>query len=180
VNVTRFLDRLFRGVEILMAVLLALMVSLMFLNVVLRFVFSTGFVWSEEVTRLAFIYLVYFGTIGAFRDNQHLGMDTLLEKVSPAVQKAFYAVIQLVIIWVMWLLVQGSWDLAVQNLDNRLVATQYPRALVFGAGVVTGVAIQLIAAGNLYRLFVMKRSVGDLLHVRDDAETVGGVSTSID
>ena len=177
---TRFLDRLFRGVEILMAALLALMVSLMFLNVVLRFVFSTGLVWSEEITRLAFIYLVYFGTIGAFRDNEHLGMDTLLEKVSPAVQKAFYAVIQLIIIWVMWLLVQGSWDLAVQSAADRMVATQYPRSLIFGAGVVTGVAVQLIALGNLYRMFVLKRSVGDLLHVKDDAETVGGVRTSID
>ena len=54
----RLFDHVFRGVEILMAGLLALMVSLMFLNVVLRFGFSSGFVWSEEVTRLAFIYLV--------------------------------------------------------------------------------------------------------------------------
>jgi TRAP-type C4-dicarboxylate transport system permease small subunit len=96
------------------------------------------------------------------------------------VQKVFYALIQIIIIWVMWLLVQGSWDLAVQNLADRLVATQYPRSLIFGAGVLTGVAIQLIALGNLYRLFFLKRSVGELLHVRDDAETVGGVRTSID
>ena len=179
-DVTRLFDRVFRGVEILMAVLLALMVSLMFLNVILRFVFAAGFVWSEEVTRLAFIYLVYFGTIGAFRDNQHLGMDTLLERASPTVQKVLYAVVQIIIIAVMWLLVQGSFDLAVQNLDARMVATQYPRALIFGAGVVTGVAIQLLAAVNLYRLLVMKVPVGELLLVKDDAEAAGGVRTSID
>jgi TRAP-type C4-dicarboxylate transport system permease small subunit len=151
----------------------------MFLNVVLRFVFSTGYVWSEEVTRLCFIYLVYLGTIGAFRDNRHLGMDTLLHRIPPIVQKLFYAVIQLVIIWVMWLLVQGSWDLAVQSLGDRWVATQFPRSLVFGAGVVTGVAIQVIALGNLYRLLVMKLSVEELLTIRDDSETVGA-RTSID
>lgn len=178
---TRLFDRVFRGVEILMAVLLALMVSLMFLNVILRFGFSAGFVWSEEVTRLAFIYLVYIGTIGAFRDNQHLGMDSLLERSSPLVQKVLYALVQVIIIAVMWLLVQGSTDLAVQNLDARMVATQYPRALIFAAGIVTGVAVQLLAAVNLYRLFVKKVPVSELLRVQDDAaETVGGVRTSID
>jgi TRAP-type C4-dicarboxylate transport system permease small subunit len=178
---TRLFDRVFRGVEILMAVLLTLMVSLMFLNVVLRFGFSAGFVWSEEVTRLAFIYLVYFGTIGAFRDNQHLGMDSLLERASPLVQKVLYALVQVIIIAVMWLLVQGSTDLAVQNMDARMVATQYPRALIFAAGIVTGVAIQLLAAVNLYRVLVKKVPVSELLRVQDDAaETVGGVRTSID
>lgn len=176
---TRFLDFLFRGVEILMAVLLALMVLLMFLNVVLRFAFSTGFVWSEEVTRLSFIYLVYLGTVAAFRDNRHLGVDTLLEHVPPMVQKVLYAVVQLIIIWVMWLLVQGSWDLAMQSRNDVWVATQYPRSLIMGAGVVTGVAIVLIALGNLYRLLVMKSPVAELLAVKDETSAVG-TRTSID
>jgi TRAP-type C4-dicarboxylate transport system permease small subunit len=168
--VSRFFDRVFRGVEILMAVFLATMVLLMFLNVILRFIFSTGFVWSEEITRLCFIYLVYFGTVAAYRDNQHLGVDTLIDKVPPLVQKILYTVVQLIIIWVMWLLAQGSWDLAVQNLNNRWVATQFPRALIDGVGVVTGGAIALIALGNLYRLLVQKRSVNELLAIREEAE----------
>lgn len=177
---TRFLDFLFRAVEILMAALLAVMVLLMFLNVVLRFAFSTGFVWSEEVTRLSFIYLVYLGTVAAFRDNRHLGVDTLLEHVPPAVQKVLYAVVQLIIIWVMWLLVQGSWDLAVQSRNDQWVATQYPRALIMGAGVVTGGAILLIALGNLYRLLVMKTPVADLLAIKDDNVSAAGTRASID
>jgi TRAP-type transport system small permease protein len=177
---TRFLDFLFRGVEILMAVLLALMVLLMFLNVVLRFAFSTGFVWSEEITRLSFIYLVYLGTVAAFRENRHLGVDTLLEHVPPVVQKVLYAVVQLIIIWVMWLLVQGSWDLAVQSRNDAWVATQYPRSLIMGAGVVTGVAIVLIALGNLYRLLVLKSPVAELLAIKDDDTSAAGTRASID
>ncbi len=178
---TRYLNFLFRGVEILMAVLLAVMVLLMFLNIILRFVFSTGFVWSEEITRLSFIYLVYLGTVAAFRDNRHLGVDTLLEHVPPMVQKVLYAVVQLIIIWVMWLLVQGSWDLAVQARNDVWVATQYPRSLISGVGVVTGAAVLLIALGNLYRLLVLKSPVADLLAIKDDDETSApGTRTSID
>lgn len=162
------LDNVFRFLEILMSILLLVMVGLMFMNVVLRFVLSTGFVWSEEITRLCFIYLVYLGTIGAYRDNRHLGVDTLIERVSPRMQRVFYVLIQVIVIWVMALLTKGSWDLAVQNLGDRWVATQIPRAFVFGIGVLTGVAIIALALNNLWRFYVDKLEVSDLLKVQDD------------
>lgn len=162
---TRTLNLLFRGVEILMAVFLAIMVLLVFMNVLLRYFFSSGLVWSEEVTRLCFIYLVYFGAIGAFRENRHLGVNTLLERVPSGVQKVLYLLVQLIIIWVMVLLVQGSWELAIQSANDRWVATQYPRSLVYGVGIVTGAAISLIALANLFRLFVMKLTVEELLRI---------------
>lgn len=174
---TNFVDKLFKAVNVLMAVFLALMVGMMFMNVLLRFVFSIGLVWSEEIARLCFIYLVYFGTIGAFRDNQHLGVDTLLDKVPPKVKVALYAIVQVLIVWVMWMLVRGSWDLSVQNLNDRWTATHYPRALIFGAGVVTGAAIMLLGIANLVRLFVMKIPVDELLKIRS-AEAEAGVDAS--
>lgn len=164
----RFLNGLFRGVEIFMAILLALMILLVFANVVLRYVFSTGLVWSEEAARLCFIYLVYLGTIGAFRDNRHLGVETIMERVPPIAQKIMYVLVQGIIIWMMVLLAMGSWDLAVQSANDRWVATQFPRSLVNGIGVVTGGAIVLIALANLYRLIFMKLSVPELIAVRDE------------
>lgn len=172
------LNRLFRGVEILIGIFLAVMILLTLANVVSRFVFNTGFAWSEEVARLCFIYLVYLGTIGAFRDNRHLGVEMVIENVNPGVQKVIYVVIQGVVIWMMGWLALGSWQLAMQNINDRWVATQFPRALVSGVGVVTGVAIILIALANLYRLFVQRVPVDDLLRIRDadaanPAETAG-------
>lgn len=176
---SRSLDKLFRGVEILMAVFLAIMIALFFMNVVLRYLFSTGFAWSEEIARLCFIYLVYLGTIGAYRDNRHLGVETLINRASPGVQKVLYAAIQLIVIWLMALLTIGSWELAVQNLGDRWVATQYPRALVYGIGVVTGVSIILVAAANLYRLLVQKLSVAELMKIRD-ADADESYATELD
>lgn len=165
---SRVVDRVFRGVDVLIAGLLALMVVLTFANVVLRYAFSSGFVWSEEVTRLSFIYLVYLGAVLAFRDNEHLGVDTLIGKASPLAQKVLYVVIQVVVIWVSWLLLQGSWDLAVQNINDRWTATQFPSALVSGVGVLTGGAIALLCLANLVRLLVLKQTVTDLMRPKDE------------
>lgn len=163
-------NTLFRGIEVLIALFLAVMIALVFINVVLRYGFSMGFAWSEEISRLCFIYLVYLGAIGAMRDNQHLIIDSILTRIPPRAQKAVFLLVQAGIIWVMVVLSIGSWQLVVQNLGDRWVATQFPVFLVFGVGLVTGVAIVLLSLANIYRLVALKQSVIELISVRHEAE----------
>jgi TRAP-type C4-dicarboxylate transport system permease small subunit len=164
-------NALFRGIELLIAFFLAVMITLVFANVVLRYCFSTGFAWSEEVARLCFIYLVYLGSIGAMRDNQHLGLDTVLSRTSENAQKVIYFLVQVATIWVMVILTQGSWLLVIQNLADRWVATQLPVSLVYGVGLITGIAIIILALTNIYRLVVLKMSVSALLSIRDESNS---------
>lgn len=164
------LNLLFRSIEALMAFFLAVMIVLVFTNVVLRYVFSTGFEWSEEIARLCFIYLVYLGAIGAMRENQHLIIDSVLSRIPDIWQKVIYFLVQAGIIWMMVVLIRGSWQLVMQNLGDRWVATQFPIYLVYAVGLVTGVSIIVIALANLYRLIVLKRPVSELLSVRHEPE----------
>jgi TRAP-type C4-dicarboxylate transport system permease small subunit len=174
----KFFDTLFKGVEILIAVLLASMIIILFMNVVLRYVFSKGFAWSEEIARLCFIYLVYLGSIGAMRDNRHLLIETVLVRIPPLAQKVLYAVLQAVIIWLMYILTAGSWSLAAQNFNNRWVVTQFPSFLVWGVGVLTGVSIIIIALANLFRLIILKLSVEELIKIYDDSEEMADAASS--
>lgn len=162
------LDALFRAVEILIAVFLAVMIFLVFMNVVFRYLFSRGFAWSEEVARLCFIYLVYLGAIGAARDNRHLLVESVLSRVPEAAQKIIYLAVQCVIIWLMALLASGSFALAKQNLKDSMVATGYPVFLIHGIGVITGAAIIIISVANIYRMFVLKTPVIKLISARDE------------
>ena len=164
------LNLLFRSIEALMAFFLAVMIVLVFTNVVLRYVFSTGFEWSEEIARLCFIYLVYLGAIGAMRENQHLIIDSVLSRIPDIWQKVIYFLVQAGIIWMMVVLIRGSWQLVMQNLGDRWVATQFPIYLVYAVGLITGVSIIVIALANLYRLIVLKRPVSELLSVRHEPE----------
>lgn len=75
-------DKLFRSIEILIAIFLGAMIFFTFMNVVLR-QFGIGFPWSEEIARICFIYLIYLGAIIAARENQHLMIDTLICKLPP-------------------------------------------------------------------------------------------------
>ncbi|MDR2445252.1 MAG: TRAP transporter small permease [Spirochaetaceae bacterium] len=166
----KFLGILFKVVEILIAFFLTVMIILVFMNVVFRYLFSKGFAWSEEIARLCFIYLVYLGSIGAMKDNQHLIIDSILSRVPVIAQRIIYLLVQFGIIWLMFILARGSWLLMMQNFRDRWVATQFPTFMVYFAGLITGIAISIIALANIFRLIVMKMSVSDLLKIRDDSE----------
>lgn len=166
----KVLDTLFKGIEILIAFFLAVMITLVFANVVLRYLFSRGFAWSEEIARLCFIYLVYLGSIGAMRDNRHLLIDSFLGRIPVLCQKIIYALVQICIIWLMGILTAGSWGLAAQNLHDKWVTTHFPTFLVYTAGIITGVAIGIIALANMFRMFVLKIPVPELIKIRDDPD----------
>jgi TRAP-type C4-dicarboxylate transport system permease small subunit len=168
----KFLNTLFRVIEIMIAVFLALMIILVFLNVVGRYMFNIGFVWSEEISRLCFIFLVYLGSIEAMRDNRHLMIDTLMLKVPKTAQTIIYAVVQVCIIWLMAIQTSGSWGLVMQNRNNRWVSTGFPAHFVHFFGVILGVSIAIIAVANLVRLFVFKTPVPELVKIREDVDEI--------
>ena len=62
--------------------MLALMVVLVFGNVVLRYGFNSGIAVSEEVSRYLFIWLTFIGAVIAVHEHAHLGVDTLAQRAA--------------------------------------------------------------------------------------------------
>src|SRR5262249_51169519 len=78
VSLDRALHALMRRLETLIGGILALMVVLVFGNVVLRYGFNSGIAISEEISRYLFIWLTFLGAIVAVHEHEHLGVDTLV------------------------------------------------------------------------------------------------------
>lgn len=73
--------------EGLVALLLAAMTLVTFTQVVLRYVFNSGYVWALELTIFLFAWLVLFGMSYGVRVGAHIGVDLLVKKLPPAVAK---------------------------------------------------------------------------------------------
>ena len=77
-----FADRVLRGytraLDMLGGLFLAVMVVLVFGNVVLRYAFNSGLTMSEEVSRWLFVWLTFMGAVVALREHSHLGVDALV------------------------------------------------------------------------------------------------------
>jgi C4-dicarboxylate transporter DctQ subunit len=73
--------------EWLMAALLAFMTVLTFVQVVMRYVFNTGLVWSLEATTYSFAALVLIGMSYGVRTKTHIATDLLTRKLSEPLQR---------------------------------------------------------------------------------------------
>ena len=72
---SRLIDGYCRALEYTIAALLAVMVVLVFGNVVLRYGLNSGITVSEEVSRWAFVWLTFLGALVALKEHAHLGSD---------------------------------------------------------------------------------------------------------
>src|SRR5215216_7284315 len=105
---TKIIDGYFWLLKVLIALFLAIMVVLVFGNVVLRYVFNSGIAVSEEVSRWLFVWLTFLGAIVALKEHGHLGSDMLVSRLPVAGKKALAVAAQVLMLYATWLLFSGS------------------------------------------------------------------------
>jgi C4-dicarboxylate transporter DctQ subunit len=74
--------------EAFMIVALTFMTLLTFVQVVLRYGFSLGFVWSLEATTYTFAWLVLIGMSYGVRTEAHIAVDLLTSRLPPRAARA--------------------------------------------------------------------------------------------
>ena len=103
----RLVDRL---EEVAVAVILGLMVTITFVNVVLRYVFNSGLIWGLEVTLVLFAWLVLFGVSHLVKSGSHLGVDVVLTRLEARGRRRVALLAALVCLGYTMLLCKGAWD----------------------------------------------------------------------
>jgi TRAP-type transport system small permease protein len=133
-----------RSAEALLAITLAVMVICVFANVVLRYVFGTGIVIAEELSRLLFVWLVAIGAILAAADRQHLGLDILTARLPERAQGWLRRFVDAVVAGVLIVLIWGSWQQVQIGLNTFSPVMRYPQALAAGSTLVMSAAMLVL------------------------------------
>ena len=81
-----------RAEETFMIVALSFMTVLTVVQVVLRYGFGSGLVWSLEVTTYTFAWLVLIGMSYGVRTEAHIAVDLVTSRLSPGGARAFAAI----------------------------------------------------------------------------------------
>lgn len=65
--------------EWIIGLMLAAMTALTFLQVVMRYVFNSGFSWALELTTVFFAFMIFVGISYGVRVGSHIGVDALVK-----------------------------------------------------------------------------------------------------
>jgi TRAP-type C4-dicarboxylate transport system permease small subunit len=166
----RLLNAYCRALEALIALALALMVLMVFGNVVLRYAFNSGITVSEELSRWLFVWLTFLGAIVGLKERAHLGTDVLVSRLGPGGRRACLAVGQVAMIGVTAVLLHGSWTQARINLDVEAPITGASMAWIYAAGVVFAASALPLLALELWRTVSGRRRDDELVMVQESEE----------
>lgn len=166
----RILERYCRALSILSGIFLAIMVVLVFGNVVLRYLLNSGITVSEEVSRWLFIWLTFMGGVVALQQHGHLGTDMLVSRLPPVGKKICLMIAQAAMLYVAWLLLQGSWTQAVINLNVSAPATGMSMAIFYASGVMFGASAMVILVVGLVRTVTGQLKDSELVMVQESED----------
>jgi TRAP-type transport system small permease protein len=166
----RIIDLYCQILKCIIAIFLAVMVVLVFGNVVLRYVFNSGITISEELSRWLMVWLTFLGAVVALREHAHLGVDTLVRALPASGKRICFILSYGLMLYADWLLLAGSWRQTIITASDRAPATNLSVGLFYGAGIVFGVSAGIILIYDLVRVLTGVVGGEELVAVRESEE----------
>lgn len=167
-------DSFFKFLQVAIAIGLAIMMVLVFFNVVLRYAFNLGITVSEEVSRFIFVWLTFLGAIVALKENGHLGVDSLVKRLPLTVKKICFIASRLLMLYVTWLFLDGSWQQTVISYEVNAIlpVTGLSMTMFYGVGIVFSLISGVILGMDLYKVLSGKISEKDLVSIKESSDEI--------
>ncbi|SES28051.1 TRAP-type C4-dicarboxylate transport system, small permease component [Salipaludibacillus aurantiacus] len=162
-NVIKMFGYLETIIKVTIACIALVMFVLVFLNVVLRYLFSSGITWSSEVARYLLIWLIFLGAVLAFKENAHLNVDVLFKKFNQKTKKVVYILSSFLMLFVILMIFDGSLKTAITNINSYSPAAGVPMWIVHSAGVAGSLGMGTLILYNLYKILIKKEDLDKVI-----------------
>jgi len=117
----RWLDKYFE--EVILCTLLFILTTVMMTQIVLRFGFKIGIVWSEELCRYTFIYTAFFAIPYCIKRKSMLRVDMIVNKFPVRVRRVIELALEVVCLAFWAYIWYYSWFVLQQSLHDEQRST---------------------------------------------------------
>lgn len=141
----KILDALFVWVLKLAMVMLMAMVVIVFFNVVLRYGFSSGIHWAEEISLVIVIWFTFISMALGVKENLHINVSILPRKLPPKFFLSLDVLKDLLEVLIGVIMIIYGWKLTLNGAKSFLPATQIPNSINYLVLPIAGIFIILYA-----------------------------------
>jgi len=161
----RWIDRLEEWIVMLM---LAAMTGLTFVQVVLRYVFNSGFTWALEMTTVFFAVMIFVGVSYGVRVGAHIGVDALVRLMPPGLRRGVSIVVVLLCLAYTGIVITGAYEY-VSKMKMVGVELEDLPIPVWMVRSILPLGYALMAFRFLQVLWQLITGKSDSLHLADEA-----------
>ncbi len=137
----------------LMAALLAFMVVVVFSSVVLRYLFGTGWTGAEELSRLAFVWLVFVGVASSMRRGELMAFSIIRDRFPHLLRRIVDSISWLMVAGASCLAAMGGWNQMQFGWTINSPVVGYPLAMAMLPVMASMVALTVLALIQLVNVW---------------------------
>lgn len=152
--------------QVASVLLLVTILSLVFGQVIARYVFQSPWFWSDELARYAYVWLSFVSAIFVAARHGHIRIDLINRFLGRRGRLAVEGFAGLVVVATCLFLVHGSWDWLMTNVRPRSPALRLPMVWLYG---VVWVAFLTMALHTLVDLIRLALGLRDLESEQQEA-----------
>jgi len=131
-GIIAFFNLVHIGLVYVAKLMMIAMVLIIFANVVLRYVFNSGLMWSEEVALLLAVWFIFIAMSLGVKQNLHINIALLPVSRQPAwLQKALGVLKSAAILTIAIAMLVHGWKLVGFTMQSIMPATQWPAGLLY-------------------------------------------------
>jgi TRAP-type transport system small permease protein len=150
----KLIDVYYRLLQVVLTLLIAILIVPVAMQITSRyFDFVPRYIWTEEIARFAFIWIIMVGAAIAVRDGTHFDVDLLPEAKSRLGRLVSRMIVNLAILLAAIIFLRWGWDFAVLGSRQRSEIASLPMLSIY---------IAWPWAGATWLLFVSERIAIDM------------------
>ena len=146
----KMMQSLEKAMEYLVAFIMFSLTVIVFTQVLLRYVIRTSLPWTEEMARYLFVWLVFISTSVCVKKQAHLGIDFLVIRLSPKVQRHLYTLSLVLSLAFSIVVVHKGYDLLTRSVDQISPMLHVPMSFVYIIIPVSYMVICLVLLWQIY------------------------------
>ena len=108
----------------ILVVIVLLMVSMSFAQVVLRNVFDQGILWGDIFLRHLVLWVGFIGASLATREEKHINIDVLSRFLKERHKRVMGGVVYLFAVYITWLLADAAWEFVMEEREYETMLFQ--------------------------------------------------------
>ncbi len=156
----KILDGYYKFLKIALATLMGLLVIPVMLQIISRYIgLIPRYIWTEEMARFCFIWVILVGSMIAVRDNTHFAVDLFPKPKTPrgrAISNMFvdFWILMTALIFIIW-----GWPLVKFGLLQTSEMAELPMVFIYMAWPVAGIT---------WILFLIEKFIDNITLWRSD------------
>ncbi|MDN7247115.1 TRAP transporter small permease [Planococcus shenhongbingii] len=141
------------GIKHFLNVILAVLVTVVFLQVIFRFVLGSPLAWTEELARYSLIWITFLGAAYAMSLKAHIGMELFVNLFGLPIRKALYILSTIATLSFFLMMVIQGFDMAAQSMSQLSPVLRIPMGLVYAVIPLSGCILIINMASQFNKDF---------------------------